>query len=99
LKRRTVSLSSRAVDDLERMHTQIVERAGRRSADTFVGRIKSFILGMDIASERGTKRADLRKNLRIVGFEKRITIAFVATESQVQVLRIFWGGQNWEREF
>jgi toxin ParE1/3/4 len=50
-----------------------------------------------MASERGTLRNDIRKNLRIVGFEKRVTVAFTVNSSSVFILRIFWGGQNWQK--
>jgi len=49
-----------------------------------------------IASERGHRRDDVSPGLRIVGFERRVTIAFVADENQVTILRLFYGGQNWE---
>jgi toxin ParE1/3/4 len=34
--------------------------------------------------------------LRVVGFEKRITIAFMVSDHSVTILRLFYGGQNWE---
>jgi toxin ParE1/3/4 len=55
-----------------------------------------YCLGFDIASERGHRRDDVSPGLRIVGFERRVTIAFVADENQVTILRLFYGGQNWE---
>ncbi len=44
-------------------------------------------------------RDDVRPGLRIVGFERRITIAFTATEAEVTILRLFFGGQDWGRAF
>ena len=52
--------------------------------------------GFDVASERGTARNDVREGLRITGFKRRVTIAFNVTESQVVILRLFYGGQDWE---
>ncbi|MEM5501433.1 hypothetical protein WNY59_07505 [Ahrensia kielensis] len=44
-------------------------------------------------------RDDIRSGLRIVGFEKRLTIAFIVSNTNVTILRIFYGGKNWEDEF
>ena len=48
------------------------------------------------ASERGHKRDDIRPGLRIAGFQRRVTIAFTVTETRVTILRLFYGGRNWE---
>ena len=45
---------------------------------------------------RETKRAGSRPGLRIVGFERRVTIAFSVDEGTVTILRLFYGGQDWE---
>jgi toxin ParE1/3/4 len=34
--------------------------------------------------------------MRVVGFERRVTIAFSVQEERVTILRIFYGGRNWE---
>jgi toxin ParE1/3/4 len=34
--------------------------------------------------------------LRIVGFRRRVTIAFTVDEERVTILRLFYGGRNWE---
>ncbi|MDZ4366104.1 MAG: type II toxin-antitoxin system RelE/ParE family toxin [Afipia sp.] len=44
--------------------------------------------------ERGTRRDDLSPGLRIVGFERRVTIAFVVEEDEVIVLNILYGGRE-----
>jgi hypothetical protein len=36
---------------------------------------------------------------RVVGFKRRVSVAFVATENQVTILRLFYGGQYWEDKF
>lgn len=45
---------------------------------------------------RGHHRNDIRPGLRIVGFERRVTIAFCVDESAVTILRVFYGGRDWE---
>ena len=46
--------------------------------------------------ERGTRRDDLRPGLRIVGFERRIAIAFHITTDRVTIDRVLYGGRDWE---
>jgi len=37
------------------------------------------------------------RGLRVVGFERRVTIAFEVDDERVTILRIFYGGVDWER--
>ena len=55
-------------------------------------------MGFDLAGERGHLREDIRPDLRIVGFEKRVTIAFTIIDNRVVILRIFYGGSDWPHE-
>jgi toxin ParE1/3/4 len=96
LKQRNVVVTAQALDDLVAIYDYITIRAGVNVADIYIDRLKVFLRGFDVGSERGTLRSDIRKNLRIVGFEKRVTIAFNVTSTAVFILRIFWGGQNWQ---
>ena len=65
-------------------------------ADGYAKRLELFCSGLDLASERGTKRNDIRLGLRIIGFERRVTIAFEVEMDMVTILRLFYGGQTWE---
>jgi len=48
---------------------------------------------------RGQKRDDLLTGLRTIGFERRVTIAFVVTANAVLIEGIFYGGQDFEATF
>jgi toxin ParE1/3/4 len=37
----------------------------------------------------------VRPGLRVVGFERRIAVAFIAEPERVVILRLFYGGANW----
>ena len=39
------------------------------------------------------------QGLRIVGFERRVTVAFAVGEDIVTILRVFYGGRDWESTF
>jgi toxin ParE1/3/4 len=43
---------------------------------------------------RGARRDDLKKGLRVLGFERRVAIAFRVTDSQVIVARVLYGGRD-----
>ena len=51
---------------------------------------------MSRAFERGHRRDDVRPGLRIIGFERRVTVAFTVSETHVVILRRFYSGWDWE---
>lgn len=96
MKRREVFFSPEARDDVDRLYDWIAAAAGPRRAAKYIDRLEAYCLSFDFASERGTRRDDIREGLRIVGFERRITIAFYVENDRVTILRLFYGGTNWE---
>lgn len=56
-----------------------------------------FALSRRHAPLRGTPRDDIKPGLRIVGFERRAVIAFRVKRSEVVIVRIFYGGRDYER--
>lgn len=97
MNERAVLFAPEARDDLVRLYDWIAEAAGRETALAYIGRIEAFCRSLNIASERGTRRDDIRPGLRIVGFERRVTVAFTVTETKVTILRLFYAGPSWER--
>lgn len=49
--------------------------------------------------ERGARRDDLWPGLRVVGFRRRVSIAFVVENDTVTIHGIFYGGQNLDSAF
>jgi toxin ParE1/3/4 len=98
LKRRAVSISPAALDDLKQLGDWIAERAGIRVAADYIGRIETYCAGFAQFGERGQRRDNLRPGLRVVGFERRIAIAFTVSDSEVTILRFFCGGRNWTEQ-
>jgi len=93
--RRAIVFSPEARDDLLDLYDWIANEASPETAMSYIGRIERFISGLETAAERGTRRGDIRPGLRTIGFERRLTIAFVVGE-QVTILRLFYAGRNWE---
>jgi toxin ParE1/3/4 len=96
VKERAVILSPEAKDDLMDLYNWIAAAAHPKTALAYIERIETFCHEMRIASERGTRRDDIRPNLRVVTFERRVTIAFTVDETTVVILRLFYAGRNWE---
>lgn len=93
---RAVVFSPDARDDLLALYDWIAQAAGPTRAMSYIERLETYCLGFATASERGHRRDDVRPSLRIVGFERRITVAFTVDAERVTILRLFYGGQNWE---
>ena len=98
MKRRHVVLLPEAQADLLWIYDTVAHASSNLTAIRYIERIERFCLGLDYASERGTRRDDVRPGLRIVGFERRLTVAFAIDGDQVAILRVFYGGANWEDE-
>jgi len=99
VKTRRVIFTPEARLDLFGIYEWIASKASLHVAISYIERLEVYCLGFDTASERGHRRDDVFPGLRIVGFERRVTIAFVVDENQVTILRLFYGGQNWEDKF
>lgn len=95
---RAAIYSPDAREDLGALYEQIRETASAAIAERYVDRVLTYIEGFDIASERGSRRRDVRSEVRIVGFERRLTIAFTVETDTVTILRIFRAGQDWASE-
>ena len=96
MKKRAVVFAPEAQDDLLRLSDWIAEAAGPDTALSYIERLETYCLSFDLASERGHLRDDIRPGLRIVGFERRVTIAFIVDKTSVTILRLLYGGRNWE---
>jgi toxin ParE1/3/4 len=77
----------------------IAEHTSEERADGYVGRIVDFCNGLSTFPLRGTQRDDLLSGLRVTGFERRVTIAFIVTADAVLIEGIFYGGRDFEAEF
>ena len=96
MKTRDVVFSPEARRDVLDLYRAIASAASPVVALAYIERIEAHCLRLDLASERGQRRDDLRPGLRVTGFERRVTIAFTVGDGEVTILRLFYGGQNWE---
>lgn len=96
MKTRVVVFAPEARVDLLQLHDWLANAASPAIALKYVERLETYCDGFRTAGELGHRRDDLRPGLRIAGFEKRITIALAADDERVTILRLFYGGRNWE---
>jgi len=94
VKRYHVRLTDEAEADVARIYRFVRRKsASSEVARNYVGRIRSFLKEFETFPERGTVR-DIRDGMRIVGFERRVSIAFIVENGEVVVLRILYAGQQ-----
>lgn len=90
-----VTLRQRAEADLDSLY-EFIARGSPQGAIDFTRRIRSECESLKDFPERGTRREDLGKGLRVLGFERRAVIVFRIVARRVQVVRIFYGGRDYE---
>lgn len=96
MKPRGIVFAPEAEADLLWIYDTIATAADPATAFRYIQRIEQKCGRLDMGSERGTKRDDVRPGLRIIGYERRVTIAFTVTAERVEILRVFYGGVNWQ---
>jgi toxin ParE1/3/4 len=94
-----VVFSPGASDDLRNLYLYIDENSGEIRALAYLERIESYCRGFATFPERGQRRDDLLPGLRVIGFERRITLAFHIDTDAVVFDRILYGGRDLQAVF
>lgn len=81
------------------LYDYIALRDGAERAIGYIDRIEEYCGNLSTFPDRGIRRDDLRRGLRILGFERRAVIAFLVAANTVTILRILYGGRNLETVF
>ncbi|MBB4234627.1 type II toxin-antitoxin system RelE/ParE family toxin [Rhizobium esperanzae] len=97
MKRYYIRFTDEAELDLARIYGFVRRKSASSAvARNYVARIKTFVDGFETYPERGSVRDDVRPGLRIVGFERRVSVAFVVESAEVIILRVLYAGQRFE---
>ena len=83
-----------AAGELNDLYDYIAEHSGPDRAWSYVSAIKSLLVDLCAYPERGSLRSGAVDGLRIIGFRRRLSIAFVAREGDVLVLGFFYAGRS-----
>lgn len=95
MKRHGIQLMPAAEADLDAIFAFIWEQSGSRvSAENYLRRLERFLADLDLFPARGTIRSDLREGLRVIGFERSVSVAFKVEGETVVVFRILAGGRS-----
>jgi toxin ParE1/3/4 len=89
-----VRFSNRSLRDLNDLFEYILPRGGEIVARNYIEQIRGYCLKFEIFPERGVLRDDIRSNLRLIPYRKRVTIAIIYMNGVVTILRVFGRGQN-----
>ena len=89
-----VVFSPEAGDDLTSLYDYIADHAGAAVALGYIERIEVQCRGLEAFPDRGGPRDDIRPGLRLIGFERRVTIAFHRQDNLVVIDRILYGGRD-----
>jgi toxin ParE1/3/4 len=97
--RPTIIFTPEAQDDLLDLYDYIADHGSSARALRYLERIEKTCLSLSTLPVRGTCRNDLRPGLRVMGFERRVLIAFRVSDDSVAILRVLYGGRSVELAF
>lgn len=93
-----VHLLPEAEDDLFQLYHYIARQSSDAVAQGYIDRIHAYLNGFSQFPERGTVRDELRKGVRIVGFERRVSIAFKILGDDVAIMRVLYAGRQFPHD-
>lgn len=85
-----------AEEQLVALYRYIATAASADIAARYTSGIVSACERLQTTPYSGTRRDDIRPNLRITNYRKRTVIAFSVDAEQVSILGVFYGGQDYE---
>ena len=88
-----------AETQLVALYFHIAAAASPEIAARYTGAILEQCESLKSFPMQGTRRDDIRPGLRVIGFRRRVRIAFEVTGEVATILGIFYGGQDFEAAF
>ncbi len=92
----TVVFTPEAEAQLVELYGYIAAEASAEIAARFTDGIVTYCESLSTFPARGNRRDDIRPGLRIISYRKRVAIAFHVDEDRVNIIGIFYGGQDYE---
>jgi len=94
----TVRFREAAIEDLRAMYDYIADAAGHTRAFGFISRVEEHCKGLALLPLRGRASDDLSPGIRILVFERRVTIAYRVDDIGVRIVRIFYAGRDYSED-
>ncbi len=88
--------SPEAEAQLIELYGYIAAEASAEIAARFTDGIVTYCESLSAFPSRGNRRDDIRPGLRVTSYRKRVAIAFHVDENRVNIIGVFYGGQNYE---
>jgi toxin ParE1/3/4 len=85
----------RAEEDLEAIYRFIAQDSPAR-AFSYIEQIQQRCDLLRDSPEQGRARPDLRPGLRVIPYGRSVVIAYQVVGDTIEILRIFYGGQDYE---
>ncbi|MBV8848482.1 MAG: type II toxin-antitoxin system RelE/ParE family toxin [Methylobacteriaceae bacterium] len=89
-----VLFSDAAQIDLDNLFEWLAERAGVEIRARLYPANQTEMYCAAALPERGTRRDEILPGLRTIGFERRVTIAFMVEDGNVIILAVAYGGRQ-----
>lgn len=83
--------------DLLNLYSYIADRSGEERALAYIQRIEETCFSLQTFPFRGEPWKSARPGLRVLGFERRVSIAFQINSDAVVIFRVLYGGRNLKR--
>ena len=96
--RYTVFFTPEAEAQLIEIFGYLAVEASPEIAASFTDGIVTFCESLSTFPLRGNMRDDIRLGLRVIGYRRRVSVAFHVADQRVNILGIFYGGQDFEAE-
>jgi plasmid stabilization system protein ParE len=96
---RVVEYSPDARQQINELRDYIAADKSIAVAVGYIGRIYDLCDGLADFPHRGRARDDLRPGLRVLGFDRTTEIVFAVSDERVEILAVYYGGQDWENRF
>jgi toxin ParE1/3/4 len=93
---REVYFSWRAEEDLAGIYRYIAD-SNRTRADRFLLEIESRCRSLVDFPLQGRARNDLGPGYRVLFYARRVVVVYRVTEERIEVLRVFYGGRDYEK--
>ncbi len=92
----TVVFTPEAEAQLVELYVYIAAEASPEIGARFTDGILTFCESLSTFPARGTRRDDIRPGLRITSYRKHVAIVFHVSEDRVDIVGIFYGGQDYD---
>ncbi len=90
----TVEFSVEAQAHLNELEDYLAERFYPGNARKYLDRLMQSCLSLGRSPHRGRSRDDLRPGLRVIGFERRVSIYFKVVGDRVYIVGVLYGGRE-----